>query len=100
VLDDHRARRIAHRGDEHGDGAGELPRLARHVEAQQGHDAREAHEQSDEALPPRTLGRVDADRDEATMSGSEAMRMAVSEEEIRCSPHAMSGNGMAISRKV
>ena len=73
--------------------------LARDVDPDQHDDAREADQQPDEPAARGALGAVEAQiASTATSSGTAAMMIAASDESTCCSPAAISGNGIEISR--
>ena len=97
-LEDHRPARVAGGGDEDRDRAEELLGIAGHVQCPRARRRR----QSRRRVPTNRLPVTRSERSKrsartATIRGTEAIRIAASDEETCCSPAAISGNGIAIS---
>ena len=79
--------------------AEQLVAAPRDVDADERDDARQPHQEPDEARARGALGGVEAQRQQRDRSsGTVAMMIAASDEATCCSPAAMSGKGTAISK--
>lgn len=75
----------------------QLRRPARDVEPDQRHHAAEPDEEADERRPPTRSDGSKRNARTAMIIGTDAIRIAASDEATWTSPAAMSGNGMTIS---